>query len=386
MLRRIIAYVLVALGVVVIAAAIASATVWKSSDSVAATLESGDVALVVTAPGVLDMVADQVTVTATAPEGSPVTLAIGRDTDVAGWVGDAAHVQVTGLGSWTSLSSEVVDGAAEAPSPAGSDMWVAEETGTGEVTLSWTQADGRWSLLAATDGTAPAPTITLTWPQDVRTPFLVPGIVLGGILLVAGLAMIVLRTLEKREAARKEASREERRARGEPVTGEMPAVREDVPGPETTNESTAQEDSSAREPEPPAPEGSPDGDPDGSPEGGRTANTSAAGAEEVAPSAVRARPLTRREMRAAAKAAAAAAAAAAAEQGAGDAAPASAEPQVPPTPASPWRVAWGMAEADEGHASRPAEPGETGSAPSESTQQSSSEAPTEGTTDTEGEK
>jgi hypothetical protein len=380
-LRRIIAYVLVALGVVVIAVAIASATVWKSSDSVTATLESGEVALVVTDPGVLDMVADQVTVTATAPEGSPVTLAIGRDTDVAGWVGDAAHVQVTGLGSWTSLSSEDVDGAAEAPSPAGSDMWVVEETGTGEVTLSWTQTDGRWSLLAATDGTAPAPTITLTWPQDVRTPFLVPGLVLGGILLVAGLAMIVLRTLEKRETARKEASREARRARGEPVTGEMPAVREDVPGGESTNEPTAQEDSSARGPGPSGPEAGPDSGLD-SKEPDTSEKAPSAVAAEAVPAAVPARPLTRRELRMAARAAAAAAA----EQGAGDSAVPPTEPQVPPTPASPWRVAWGMAEVGEGGGSRPAEPGDAGSAASESTEQPSSEAPTEGTAGSEGEK
>jgi len=377
-LRRIIAYVLVALGVVVIAAAIASATVWKSSDSVVATLESGEVALVVTEPGVLDMVADEVTVTATAPEGSPVTLAIGRDTDVAGWVGDAAHVQVTGLGSWTSLSSEDVDGAAEAPSPAGSDMWVAEETGTGEVSLSWTQTDGRWSLLAATDGTAPAPAITLTWPQDVRTPFLVPGLVLGGILLVAGLAMIVLRTLEKREAARKEASREERRARGEPVTGEMPAIREDASGAESGDESTAQEDSSAREQGPSGEEASPDS----SREPGPAEKAPPAGAAETVPASVPTRPLTRRELRMAARAAAAAAA----EQGAGDAAVPATEPQVPPTPASPWRVAWGMAEVGEGGESRPAGPGDAGSAAGASAEQPSSEVPTEGTADTEGEK
>lgn len=377
MLRRIIAYVLVALGVVVIAAAIASATVWKSSDSVVATLESGEVALVVTEPGVLDMVADEVTVTATAPEGSPVTLAIGRDTDVAGWVGDAAHVQVTGLGSWASLSSEDVDGAAEAPSPAGSDMWVAEETGTGEVSLSWTQTDGRWSLLAATDGTAPAPAITLTWPQDVRTPFLVPGLVLGGILLVAGLAMIVLRTLEEREAARKEASREERRARGEPVTGEMPAVREEAPGAESDDESTAQEDSSAREQGPSGAEVSTDS----STESGPTQNAPPAGAAEAVPAAP-ARPLTRRELRMAVKAVAAAEA----EQGAGDTAVPPTEPQVPPTPASPWRVAWGMAEVGEGGEPRPAGPGDAGSAAGESAEQPSSEVPTEGTADTEGEK
>ncbi len=341
MLRRIIAYVLVALGVVVIALAIASATVWKSSNTVTASLsDAPEAPLVVSEAGVLDMVAEEVTIRATAPKGSPVTLAVGRDADVAAWVDDAPHVLVTGLSSWTHLAAETVDGEGEAPSPAGSDMWVAEASGTGEVTLTWTNEDGRWSLLAATDGTAAAPEVVLTWPQDVRTPYLIPGIVLGALLLVAGLVMLGLRAFERREAARRDASRAERAARGEPVTGEIPAV----PGDEARVEAPGEA------PEPSSGRAGADGESSGS----------AGAAPETADASAPTRPLTRRELRAQARAAAAAAEGAdGAEVEGGDAenrgaeAAGDADQSVSPEPTgvvgtpdpSPWRRAWGMGDA-----------------------------------------
>jgi hypothetical protein len=192
-LRRIASITLVVLGVLAIVLAVLSATAWRASDQVVATVSAApDTPLVVTTPGVLDMVAGDVTITATAPDDAPVVLAIGSDVDVDGWVGDAAHVEITGLTSWTELSTDMVDGAAEVPNPAGSDMWVVQETGTGSATMEWSSTDGRWELLAATDGKAAAPTIALTWPQDVRTPYLVPGLIVGGVLVIAGVLLLVL--------------------------------------------------------------------------------------------------------------------------------------------------------------------------------------------------
>jgi hypothetical protein len=199
-LRRTITVVLVVVGVVVIGLAIASATIWRPSDRITASLAATPQApLLVTDPGVLEMVAGEVTVRASAEGDAPVTLAVGRDVDVQGWVGDAPHVVVTGLTTWSELAAETVDGDGESANPAGSDMWVAEADGTGEASLEWSDTGGRWQLLAATDGSAPAPRIELTWPQDVRTPFLVPGLVVGGLLLVGGLVLAVLAMLRARE-------------------------------------------------------------------------------------------------------------------------------------------------------------------------------------------
>ncbi len=122
-------------------------------------------------------------------------LAAGRPDDVAAWVGPAAHNTVTGLSAdGTALELTHTDGEAAAPSPAGSDLWVTSENASGELTYTWSApADGEWSLLLATDGTKPAPSsITMTFPNDTSTPWAVPFMVLG-VLLIAGGGLMLLK-------------------------------------------------------------------------------------------------------------------------------------------------------------------------------------------------
>ncbi|KAE8762423.1 hypothetical protein [Georgenia thermotolerans] len=216
--RRIISVVLMVLGVIAIALAIASATVWRPTDTATLTLPTRPTTpVVISDAGVLDAVAPDVRIVATADDGQPVTLAVGRTEDVQAWVDGAPHTRITGLSSWEQLAvkdvagGEATEGAAPAegqaalPSPAGSDLWVSEQTGTGTAELSWKDRDGRWSLLAATDGTAPAPQVSLSWPREVSTPWLVPGLIVGALLLLAGLALAVLEVLTARELRRREA-------------------------------------------------------------------------------------------------------------------------------------------------------------------------------------
>ncbi len=213
MLRKILSIALSVVGLVVIGLAIASATVWRDSETVTASLPGDQSSsFVVTAPGVLDVVAPEVTVKASAPDGAPVVLVVGREIDVTGWIGEAGHTLVTGLSSWTALETTQVDGPGEQPSPAGSDMWVAQATGDGEATIEWVDAPGRWSLIAATDGTAPAPSLSLTWQREVSTPFLVPGLVVGGVLLLAGV-LLGISALRKRQEPAPELDRDAIRER-----------------------------------------------------------------------------------------------------------------------------------------------------------------------------
>ena len=206
MLRKLLGTLLILLGLASAGLGVASATVWRDPDAVVATAApQGDGTLVVTEPGVLELVGSDVTVRATAPEGVTVTLAVGRDVDVDAWVGVDHHTRVTGLTDWETLTAravvpdvpEAAEGA-EAPvpgtgaDPAGNDMWVAEETGEGTVTLRWDDRPGRWSLVAAGVGEgATAPTLELTWPREVATAWLWPGVVAGAVLLLAGLAVLV---------------------------------------------------------------------------------------------------------------------------------------------------------------------------------------------------
>ncbi len=214
-------------GVLVILASVIAAVVVRSSDTATLTLgERPDVPVIVSGPGVLDAVDPEVTVRATAGDDEQVVLAIGRTSEVEAWLGGADHMRVTGLSSWEELTTEVVTGDLQAaptdapaeepaeetpglPNPAGSDLWVVETVSTGSAELSWSDSPGRWSLVAATDGTGPAPEIELEWGREVSTPWLVPGIVVGVLALVAGVTMLVLETLARRERERRDAARAE---------------------------------------------------------------------------------------------------------------------------------------------------------------------------------
>jgi hypothetical protein len=122
-------------------------------------------------------------------------LAAGRPDDVDAWVGQTAHNRVTGVSEdEKSLQVEHSDGEAAAPSPAGSDLWVSSENASGDLEYSWTPpADGEWSLLLASDGTKPAPaSISMTFPNETATPWAIPLMVIGGLLMLAGIALAVL--------------------------------------------------------------------------------------------------------------------------------------------------------------------------------------------------
>jgi hypothetical protein len=123
-------------------------------------------------------------------------LAAGRPDDVDAWVGKTAHNTVAGVSDdGKALQVTHTDGEATAPSPAGSDLWVSTENASGEMNYSWNApADGDWSLLLAADGTKPAPSsITMTFPNDTSTPWAIPLMVLGGLLIIAGGALLVLK-------------------------------------------------------------------------------------------------------------------------------------------------------------------------------------------------
>lgn len=222
MTRRIIAIVLVVLGLGTTGAAIASATVWKPDSIVTVPLpEEPTVSYVITEPGVLNIVNPNVSVKAVAqdPE-SPVFLGIGRTADVEAWVEQSDHGRITGLETWEELTYETTPAIApevdedeedgqdetdeeEEPrdaNPADSDMWVEEVNGVGEVTYSWSEVSGNWSMIVATDGTDPAPMVELTWEREVPTPALIPGIILGSLLLIGGLVLLALTLLAARRA------------------------------------------------------------------------------------------------------------------------------------------------------------------------------------------
>jgi len=243
--KRVITAAVGVAGLVVVGLGVASATAWRADDVlVASTTASSHV--VVTDPGVLELGGDPATVRVTSADGAEVVVVVGRDTDVLGWVGSDVYTRVTGLSSWRELATvagEPAPGAgttsptagpapsaastptaassptapatasptgtatsAQAPSPtatavapdaaeptptqaspAGNDNWVAQAIGEdGTAELVWPAQSGRWSLLAVSRGAA-EPTLQISWPRVVTTPWLWPCVVAGSLLvLVAG--------------------------------------------------------------------------------------------------------------------------------------------------------------------------------------------------------
>ena len=222
MLRRVFAPALLGLGVVVIALAIASATLWRPADHLSATATgSSGTSYLVTEPGLLDLAADEVAVDVVSASGARVVVALATSADIDAWLGENSSTRVTGLARVERtevLTSETRGSSApEGVDPTGSDLWRWDRTGTGRVAFDWDREPGRLGLIvwsAADDATDV--TLTLTWPQVVRTPWLVPGVVLGSVLLLAGLGLLALRIRRARAERERRASLE--------VTAELAAV------------------------------------------------------------------------------------------------------------------------------------------------------------------
>ncbi len=189
------AVALVLLGLLTLLAGIGLKTFWAPPETITATAPTGTAAPLTVFNEKLRTLHPGTVKIQVKGEGA-FLLAAGRPDDVDAWVGKTAHNTVAGVSEdGKALQVTHTDGAATAPSPAGSDLWVATENANGEMDYSWNApADGDWSLLLATDGTKPAPgSITMTFQNDTSTPWAIPLMVLGGLLIIAGAALLVLK-------------------------------------------------------------------------------------------------------------------------------------------------------------------------------------------------
>lgn len=186
------AALLVLLGLLTMLAGIGQLTFWAPSETVTASAPSDTKAAPLT-------VIDQKLI---ALHDGPVKIKIqgegnfivatGRPDDVEAWVGKTAHNTLTGVSQdQKSLEVASADGEATAPSPVGSDLWVNTEEASGELDYTWNPpAGGEWSLLVASDGTKPAPSsVSMTFPNNATTPWAIPLIVLGIIIILVGAAL-----------------------------------------------------------------------------------------------------------------------------------------------------------------------------------------------------
>lgn len=183
------------LGLLTLLAGIGQRTIWAPSETFTASAPAGSAAAPLT---VIDQKLRTLhggTVKINIQGDGNFMLASGRPDDVSAWVGQTAHNTITGVSEdGKSLQVDHADGEGTAPNPAGSDLWVSNENASGELEYTWTPpADGDWSLLLASDGTKPAPaTVSMTFPNDTSTPWAVPLMVLGSLLILGGIVLALL--------------------------------------------------------------------------------------------------------------------------------------------------------------------------------------------------
>ena len=186
---------LVLLGLLTLLAGIGQRTIWAPSETFTAALPSGTAAAPLTVIDQKLRTLHEGPVKVTVQGDGNFILAAGRPDDVQAWVGQTAHNTISGVSEdGKSLQAEHADGDATAPNPAGSDLWASSENASGELEYTWTPpADGDWSLLLAADGTKPAPaSVSMTFPNDTSTPWAIPLMVIGGLLILGGIALAVL--------------------------------------------------------------------------------------------------------------------------------------------------------------------------------------------------
>lgn len=247
-MRKPISALLLIVGVALIVVGVGSATWWKPSTTIVATTEAeSESGIIVTDPGVLEMVNDTVTVAARAP-GTNVEMVVASSSTANIWLGDDPHVRVTGLTNWETLSTEVPENDA-APeddiSVQGSDLFSPDNflTGDGAAEMHFVVPEGDWSLIAVgQDGTTPQ--LTITWERDVDTPHAIPLIILGIVIFAAGSALFLFDT-QVRSIAKKRAEsiqRTERRDRADATeTTVIPAIKVDGTEPVAPERDTVRE-------------------------------------------------------------------------------------------------------------------------------------------------
>ncbi|MDO5700669.1 MAG: hypothetical protein Q4P36_04265 [Bowdeniella nasicola] len=188
--RRLVSIILAALGAILIVSAGLSATVFKESDRVTASLptEPSAPAMVVDA-GALTLLDSTVTVTAQA-DADLIYLAIAPLEEIDAWLGEESSVEeVDGLSDWSTLSvttRQVAEGQpAPLPNPQLAELFLEVRTAPESVEWSITDPDHQMALLAVTDGTAPAPSLTLSWSRKPAPTLLWPLLTAGLVCLVA---------------------------------------------------------------------------------------------------------------------------------------------------------------------------------------------------------
>lgn len=138
----------------------------------------------------------------TIESGGPAIIVVGRDIDVAGWLGQSKHTDAS-LGENGAVTFANTGTSPDTATPAGNDMWTAEYESEGSKTFS-TELPPGYSVMVATKPGVPAvKSVTVAWPSAGRAPWSGPLLLGGSIALVAALALLLRELIKMREEQRR---------------------------------------------------------------------------------------------------------------------------------------------------------------------------------------
>lgn len=156
----------------------------------------------------------------------PITAVVGRQADVAGWIGSATHDRAEPGDQQGQLRFTSVPGQeASVPSPSGSDLWYREDSAeNGRLRIEPGLPPGFAIMIVGDGSSAPLSTLSITWPLDGRAPWAGPLLIGGAFFLLLALALLLWQLLRMRR------DRQPRRKAAEASAPLAAAEASEVPG------------------------------------------------------------------------------------------------------------------------------------------------------------
>jgi hypothetical protein len=148
---------------------------------------------------------------------TPLFIGIGPAADVARYLDGVGHAEMADFDVDPFKVTYVPrPGGAPTADPAAQTFWVASDTGTGPRTLDWDVADGNWSVLVMNADGSQGVDTTASVGATLRIiqPIAIAALVLGGVLLLTGIAIVVLTVVTRRNA----------RQPVQPAPGQVPSI------------------------------------------------------------------------------------------------------------------------------------------------------------------
>lgn len=190
-MRGVVAPIFGLLAIASIILGVLNATQWKPSSQITAQTTISGNQYVVTDPGVLSLVDNNVEITVAADGSSnadsQVCVALGTAKDIAGWTAGHSYMRLTGLSDWSTLSKRQVKAlGADSSSDADvafsdSDLWSEVQCGTTRATLKTSSGNAHRDVIVDLGSNSGTATVSMHWIRQTVPDFAMPFYFVGGL-------------------------------------------------------------------------------------------------------------------------------------------------------------------------------------------------------------